>query len=82
MIITHLRDIINDHKAHGKLKVHSSNDYETEGEWKTQLSKEINFVSSKDSDEIYIMHTISDNLWVGKQIVLLKNFLNLFHKNI
>ena len=32
MIITHLRDIINDHKAHGKLKVHSSNDYE--GEWK------------------------------------------------
>ena len=82
MIITYLRDIINDHKAHGKLKVHSSNDYETEGEWKTQLSKEINFVSSKDSDEIYIMHTISDNLWVGKQIVLLKNFLNLFHKNI
>ena len=82
MIITHLKDIINDHKAHGKLKVHSSNDYETEGEWKTQLSKEINFVSSKDSDEIYIMHTISDNLWVGKQIVLLKNFLNLFHKNI
>ena len=50
MIITHLRDIINDHKAHGKLKVHSSNDYETEGEWKTQLSKEINFISSKDSD--------------------------------
>ena len=37
MIITHLIDIINDHKAHRKLKVHSSNkviDYETEGEWK------------------------------------------------
>ena len=57
MIITHLIDIINDHKAHGKLKVYSSNDYETEGEWKIQLSKEINFVSSKDSDEIRIMHT-------------------------
>ena len=32
MIITHLRDIINDHKAHGKLKIHSINDYKTEGE--------------------------------------------------
>ena len=61
MIITHLIDIINDHKTHGKLKVYSSNDYETEGEWKIQLSKEINFVSSKDADEIRIMHTKSDN---------------------
>ena len=78
MIITHLRDIINDHKAHGKLKVHSSNDYETEGEWKIQLSKEINFVSSKHPDEIYIKHTISDNWWV---VELLKNVLNLFYKN-
>ena len=34
MIITHLRDITNDYKAHLKLKVHFSNDYETEGEWK------------------------------------------------
>ena len=62
MIITHLRDIINDHKVHGKVKVHSSNDYETEGEWKIQSSMEINFVSSKDSDEIRIMHTKSDNI--------------------
>ena len=37
MIITNLKDIINDHKAHRKLKVDSSNDYETEGEWKIQL---------------------------------------------
>ena len=57
MIITHLRDIISNHKANRKLKVHSSNDYETEGEWKIQLSMKINFVSSKDSDEIHIMHT-------------------------
>ena len=57
MIITHLRDIINDHEAHGKLKGDSSNDYETEGEWKIQLSMETNFVSFKDSDEIRIMHT-------------------------
>ena len=62
MIITHLRDIINDYEAHGKLKGDSSNDYETEGEWKIQSSMEINFVSSKDSDEIRIMHTNSDNI--------------------
>ena len=36
--------------------------YETEGEQKTQLSMEINFVSAKDSDEIRTMHTKSDNI--------------------
>ena len=61
MIITHLRDIISNHKTNGKLKVHSSNDYETKAEWKIQLSMEINFVSSKDSDEIRIMYTKSGN---------------------
>ena len=65
MITPYLRDEINDQKAHGKLKVHSSNevvDYETEGEWKIQLPMEINFVSSKGSDEIRIMPTKSDNI--------------------
>ena len=60
IIITHLRDIINDHKAHGKLNIHSSNeiiDYEAEGEWKIHLTIEISFVSSKNSDENRIMHT-------------------------
>ena len=61
MIITHLRDIISNHKANRKLKVHSSNDYETEGEWKIQLSMKINFVSSKDFGEIHIMHTKNDD---------------------
>ena len=36
--------------------------YETEGEQKTQLSMEINFVSAKDSDKIRTMHTKSDNI--------------------
>ena len=36
--------------------------YETEGEQKTQLSMEINFVSAKDSDETRTMHTKSDNI--------------------
>ena len=65
MIISYLRDIINDHKARGKLRVHSSNeviDYETEGKGKIQLSMEINFVFSKDSDEVRKMHTKSDNI--------------------
>ena len=85
MIITHLRDVINDHKAHGKVKVHSSNDYETEGEWKIQSSMEINFVSSKDSDEIRIMHTNSDDIEIlmgSEKMILLKNFFNLIYKNI
>ena len=34
MIIVHLRDIIKDHKAQEKLKIHSSNDFEIEGECK------------------------------------------------
>ena len=65
MIIPYLRDIINYHKARGKLKVHSSNEvivYETEGKRKIQLSMEINFVFSKDSDEVRKMHTKGDNI--------------------
>ena len=38
------------------------NDYKTKGEWKIQLTGEINFTSLKpDSDETRIMHTKSDN---------------------
>ena len=39
------------------------NNYKNQGEWKIQLSAEIDFTSSKpDSDETRIMHTKSDNL--------------------
>ena len=49
MIIPYLIDMINDHK--------------NQGEWKIQLSAEINFSSSKpDSDETRIMHTKSNNI--------------------
>ena len=44
----YLGDIINDHK--------------TQGEWKTNLTMVINFFSSKDSEEIRIMHSKSDNI--------------------
>ena len=58
--------MINNHKAHGKLKVYSGNkviDYKTLGEWKLQLTIKINFVLPKnDSDEIRNMHTKSDKV--------------------
>ena len=38
------------------------NDHKTQGEWKIQLTIAINFISSKDSDEIRTMHTKSNNL--------------------
>ena len=38
------------------------NDYKSKGEWKIQLTAEINFTSLKpDSDETRIMHTKSEN---------------------
>ena len=49
MIESYLVDMINDHK--------------NKGEWKIQLSAEINFISSKpDSDETRIMNTKSNNI--------------------
>ena len=41
--------------------VDMTNDHKNKGEWKIQLSAEINFISSKpDSDETRIMHTKSN----------------------
>ena len=65
MIRPFLRDIINDHKTQGDLKVHSGikvTDYKTQGEWKSQLTMIINSISSKDSDKICTMHTKSNNI--------------------
>ena len=50
IIRSYLRDIINNHK--------------TQGEWKIHLTMAINFISSKDSDEIRTMHTKSDNIGI------------------
>ena len=88
MIKPYLPSIINDHKAHGKLKVPSGNkiiDYKTTalGEWKIQLKMSINFTSSKDdSNEICIMSTKSDNIEIIMGSESLKNFLNLCCKTI
>ena len=36
--------------------------HKNEKEWKIQLSVVINFISSKDSDEIHTIYTKSDNI--------------------
>ena len=38
------------------------NDHETRREWKIQLTTQINFISSKDSEETGAMHTKSRNI--------------------
>ena len=65
-----LSDIINNHKAHGKQRIHSSNkiiERKTQSEWKIQLTMKINFVSSlPDSNKTRIMHAKSDNIEMMK----------------
>ena len=66
MIRPYWSDMINNHQTQVEWKVHSGNkviDYKTQGERKIQLLVTINFVSSKDSDEIRTMHTKSDNIY-------------------
>ena len=40
----------------------SDNNHKTQDEWKIQLTMEINFISSKDSNETRAMHTTIDNI--------------------
>ena len=58
--------MINDHKAHKKLRVYSGNeviDYETQyGEWKIQLTMQVSFISSKYFKETRTMYIKSDNI--------------------
>ena len=62
------------------------NNYKSKGEWKTQLTAEINFTSLKpDSNEKRIMHTKSGNTEIRMvmiQMMLLKNSLNRFCRDI
>ena len=57
MVNPYLSDIINDHK--------------TQGEWEIQLTMEISFISSKDSDEICTMCKNGDNIviMIGNETV-------------
>ena len=69
MIRPYLSDIINNHKTQGNCKIHSGNtvvDYKTQEEWKIQLTMAIDFIFSKDSDELCTMCTKSHN----KEIIM------------
>ena len=66
------------------------NDYKSKGEWKIQLTAEINFTSLKpDSNETRIMHTKSDNeeIMVGSNTSdvikeLFKSFLQRYQEGL
>ena len=66
------------------------NDYKSKGEWKIQLTAEINFISLKpDSNETRIMHTKSDNeeIMVGSHTndiikELFKSFLQRYQEGL
>ena len=65
-------------------------DYKSKGEWKIQLTGEINFTSLKpDSDETRIMHTKSDNteIMIGSdtnEVIkkLFKSFLQIYQEGL
>ena len=66
------------------------NDYKSKGEWKIQLTAEINFTPLKpDSDETRIMHTKSDNtgIMIGSdtnEVIkeLFKSFLQRYQEGL
>ena len=66
------------------------NDYKSKGEWKIQLTAEINFNSFKpDYDETRIMHTINDNteIMIGSdtnEVIkeLFKSFLQRYQEGL
>ena len=66
------------------------NNYKSKGEWKIQLTAEINFISLKpDSNETRIMHTKSDNeeIMVGSDTSdvikeLFKSFLQRYQEDL
>ena len=67
-----------------------TNDYKSKGEWKIQLTAEINFISLKpDSNETRIIHTKSDNeeIMVGSNTndvikELFKSFLQRYQESL
>ena len=63
--MSYLHDMINGHKAPMKVKVSPGNKvirYKNLGEWKLQLTMQVNFISSKDTEETLIMRIWSDNV--------------------
>ena len=67
VIRPYLSDIINNHKAQGKWRIHSGNtitQHKIQGEWEIHLIMAINFITykhSKDFDKTQIIHLKNDN---------------------
>ena len=87
MIRRYLGDIINNYKTQGHWKIHSGDDvidYKPGREWKTQLTMIINFMSSKDSDEVCTKDTKSNSIEImmGNETdkIIEKHFESLFQK--
>ena len=64
-------------------------DYKTQGEWKTQVTMSINFISFNDSDETRNLHTKSDSIETmmsnkTDEIIdeLFKSFLQNYQKDL
>ena len=62
MIRPYLRDMINNHKTPLKGSLGKITDHDLHGEWKIQLTMEINFIFSLDSGEIRAMDSKSKNI--------------------
>ena len=79
----YLKNIINNHKA----TIKDSNDLS--GEWKIQLTIQINFVSFLDPEKNRVMDSKSDNVEIIMGIEtdniikeLFESFLNKYQKNL
>ena len=88
MIMPYLRDMINSHKAPIKDSDSIIIEGNLFGEWKIQLTMQINFISSLDPGEICTMDSKSDNVEItmGNETdditkELLKSFLEKYQKN-
>ena len=81
MIRPYLRDMINNHKTLSKGSLGKIFDNNLHGEWKIQLTMQINFVSSLDPGEICTMDSKSKNINILMNIEtdnILMKFLNIF----
>ena len=81
MIRPYLRDMINNHKTLLKGSLVKIFDNNLHGEWKIQLTMQINFVSSLDPGEICTMDSKSKNIKILMNIEtdnILMKFLNIF----
>ena len=81
MIRPYLRDMINNHKTLLKGSLVKIFDNNLHGEWKIQLTMQINFVSPLDPGEICTMDSKSKNIKILMNIEtdnILMKFLNIF----